>query len=303
MMDENGTWCTDVAPDGRELVTIGTPEFPAQLWGRWNNNEKVSKVPWHWHEELELNRVTDGVEMVTVDGKTFRLEPGQGVFVNTEVMHGSDPAEGCTTFRHDSLVFHPSLVGGASGSVFWQKYLSPVLNAPECRCVPLLGETEWEREILQQIDRIATTWQKKGYEFEVRDALSRVIFLLSENCVRHAQAPSERELRDAERIKQMVDFVRAHRTEAITTEEIAASASISVSECLRCFRRMMNLTPKEYLRQHRVRHAVQLLTQTNFSIARIGEECGFEDMSYFARVFRMERGCTPSEYRARLEEK
>ena len=99
------------------------------------------------------------------------------------------------------------------------------------------------------------------------------------------------------RIKQMIDFVRAHRAEAITTEQIAASAAISVSECLRCFRRMMDLTPKEYLRQHRIRHAVQLLENTDKSITRIGEECGFEDMSYFARVFRAEKGCTPSEYR------
>lgn len=301
MIDENGVWWTEVAPDGKELITVGTPEFPAQLWGAWNHGNKGSKVPWHWHEELELNRVVEGVEMVTVDGKVFRLEPGQGIFVNGGVMHGSDPAEGYTEFRHDSLVFDSSLVGGASGSIFWQKYLSPILNAPECRCVPLLGKTEWEREILMQIGRIVEVWQKKGYELEVRDALSRVMFLLLENCVQHIEAPSERELRDAERIKQMVDFIRFHRTEPITTEEIAASASISVSECLRCFRRMMNLTPKEYLRQHRVRHAVQLLTQTNFSIARIGEECGFEDMSYFARVFRTEKGCTPSEYRAQLE--
>jgi len=134
----------------------------------------------------------------------------------------------------------------------------------------------------------------------MRAELSKIVLLLKENCVRHAPAPSERELRDAERIKQMVDFARRHQDENITTEDIAASAAISVSECLRCFRRMMNLTPKEYLRQHRVRHAAQLLENTDKSITQVGAECGFEDMSYFARVFRSERGCTPSEYRAKV---
>lgn len=172
--------------------------------------------------------------------------------------------------------------------------------APECRCIPILGGAVWEQQALAELQHIAELWPRKapGYEFEVRAALSRVIFLLAENCLQHAQAPSERDLRDAERIKQMIDFVRAHRAEAITTEQIAASAAISVSECLRCFRRMMDLTPKEYLRQHRIRHAVQLLENTDKSITRIGEECGFEDMSYFARVFRAEKGCTPSEYRS-----
>ena len=197
------------------------------------------------------------------------------------------------------MVFHPRLVGGNPDSVFWQKYLGPVLCAPECRCIPILGGAVWEQQALAELQHIAELWPRKapGYEFEVRAALSRVIFLLAENCLQHAQAPSERDLRDAERIKQMIDFVRAHRAEAITTEQIAASAAISVSECLRCFRRMMDLTPKEYLRQHRIRHAVQLLENTDKSITRIGEECGFEDMSYFARVFRAEKGCTPSEYR------
>lgn len=53
-------------------------------------------------------------------------------------------------------------------------------------------------------------------------------------------------------------------------------------------------------RQHRIRHAVSLLEQTDQSIARIGAACGFDDMSYFARIFRAERGCTPSEYREKL---
>lgn len=301
MLDENGVWKTTVAPDGRELVTIGTPEFPAEMWGPWNCKSGTEKVPWHWHEELELNMTIWGTEQVTADGKSFLLEPGQGVFVNSGVMHGSEPGPGHDTLYHDSLVFHPSLVGGASGSVFWQKYLTPVMMAPECRCVPLRGETEWERKALEQLRFVARVWPEKepGYEVEVRAALSRVICLLAENCVHHAQAPSGRELRDAERIKQMVDFIRSHRAEPITTEQIAASAAISVSECLRCFRRMMDLTPKEYLRQHRIRHAAYLLEQTGQSITAIGAECGFEDMSYFARVFREEKGCTPTEYRAR----
>ena len=52
MLDENGVWKTTVAPDGRELVTIGTPEFPAEMWGPWNFEGGTCKVPWHWHEEL-----------------------------------------------------------------------------------------------------------------------------------------------------------------------------------------------------------------------------------------------------------
>lgn len=303
MLDENGVWRVVVGPDGKEQVTIGTPEFPVMIWGPWSHvDNAMCNVPWHWHPQFEIDVVTKGEEITQVDGRTFRLKTGQGICINCGVLHSSQTAPEYAYSEHSSLLFELSLVGGAPGSVFWQKYLGPLVGAPECRCVPLLGEQEWERQALAQAEQAVELWRAKqpGYEFGVRAALSQIIFLLKENCVQHAPAPSERELRDAERIKTMVDFVRNHSQEpTITTKEIADSAAISVSECLRCFRRMMDLTPQEYLRQHRMRHAVTLLENTDLPIAQIGTECGFEDMSYFARVFRARQGCTPSEYRAR----
>ena len=300
-MKEPIIWNNTIAPDGREEVTVGTPQFPVQMWDSPAEIDRIRAVPCHWHEELELNLTTGGQELVLADGKSILLEAGQGIFVNSGVLHGSRAGteEG---FCHNSLVFHPSLVGGGSGSVYWQKYLTPVLRAPECRCIPLRGETAWERQALDQLHRIAQLWEQQadGYEFAVRDALSQIILLFKENCVRHASAPSAREVRDTERLKQMIDFVRHHQDEDLTTAQIAASASLSVSECLRCFRRMMDLTPKEYLTQHRIRYAATLLEQTGKSIGEIAAECGFPDMSYFARVFRAQRGCTPTEYRARV---
>lgn len=299
MIDENGVWRTTVASDGRELVSIGTTEFPLEMFGYSKEESWIQEVPWHWHEEMEINIAVEDGELMLADGKTFYTKAGQGVFVNGGVLHGAKAAQEGKCFRHYSLVFHPSVVGGAPGSVFWQKYLAPLMNAPEARCIPLLGEEPWERKLLGHFERILKQWMERepGYEFLIRAELSQIVFLLAENSLQNAPPPSERELRDAERIKKMVDFVRIHANEQITTEQIARSAAVSVSECLRCFRRMMDLTPKEYLRQHRVRHAATLLEKTDKSITQIGEECGFEDMSYFARVFREKKGCTPTQYR------
>lgn len=301
MVDEKGVWKMAVAPDGRELVQIGTPEFPVELFGAPDGSVGVQEVPWHWHEEMEINIALGDNEIMRAEGKSFQPKAGQGMFIGGGVLHGAESAVPGKRFDHYSLVFHSSVVGGAPGSVFWQKYLAPLLSAPEGRCVLLTGESEWERQIVTHVEHIVRVWQTKrdGYEFIVREELSQIILLLVNNCLQDAPAPSERELRDAERIKKMMDFVRFHADEAITTEQIARSAAVSVSECLRCFHRMLGLTPKEYLRQHRVRHAATLLEQTDKSVSQIGEECGFEDMSYFARVFRAAKGCTPTEYRER----
>ena len=79
--------------------------------------------------------------------------------------------------------------------------------------------------------------------------------------------------------------------------EIAGSASLSESECLRCFHNTIGTTPIQYLKSYRIKKAAELLSNTERKIVDIGMACGFQDMSYFAKAFRGIYGCTPSEYR------
>ena len=102
---------------------------------------------------------------------------------------------------------------------------------------------------------------------------------------------------DLDRIKTMMDFVQANCKEHLTLEDIAQSASISVRECTRCFRRCIDLSPIEYVVQCRVRLAARLLLETGKSMLEISEESGFSSASYFGKVFRQSMGCTPKEYR------
>ena len=83
----------------------------------------------------------------------------------------------------------------------------------------------------------------------------------------------------------------------LTVEQIAASASISPSECLRCFHDMIGTTPNQYLRDQRAQRAAELLCGTGLRVTEIAMQCGFQDASYFARAFRQVYGCGPTEYR------
>ena len=127
-----------------------------------------------------------------------------------------------------------------------------------------------------------------GFEFQVREGLSRLVFLLSAHRPGARRGPSEKALREGE-----------HCGEALTVAEIAGSAAVSESECLRCFRSMIGATPMQYVRQLRVQRAAELLASTGERIADIGAACGFQETSYFARTFRALKGCTPSQYRAK----
>ena len=108
--------------------------------------------------------------------------------------------------------------------------------------------------------------------------------------------PDAKSLRNIERLKQMLHFIQHNYAEDIHTADIAQSASVSESECLRCFRTTICTTPIRYLREYRIESAAQLLAAKNGRIADVAFQCGFQDVSYFTKTFRELKGCTPKEY-------
>lgn len=280
---------------GQELKKHGTPLFPVACYADGAAEEPIH---WHWHDELEAVVVEAGTAVVCVDGAQHAITRGQGVFINAGALHSVKTREngGCQTH---SVVFHPRLVGGGIDSIFWQGYLQPLLSDAACRCIRLDSAALWEREALAAV---RDAWQacvseQAGFEFETRAALSRLIFLLTSHRPPAPKGLPKKALRDGERIKAMLHYIQAHDSEELTAAEIAGSAMVSESECLRCFRSVIGATPIQYVKQMRIQKAAELLAHTDQKIADIGALCGFQEMSYFAKSFREAKGCTPSAYR------
>lgn len=286
---------TIVDKSGRELLEHGTTAFPVACY---QDDFRKMDVPWHWHEEWEAVVITQGSCVVAAGNQKQTLCAGEGFFINSGVLHGCWDVETSGCMFH-SLVFHPRLVGGSLDSVFHQRYVQPLIDTPCMKFVPLRPSILWQKEALQAVE---DAWQQcvgeqAGYVFQVRASLSQLTALLHANIPKTPQAPKEKVLRDAERIKAMLGYLHAHFSENIDTSRIAASASISESECLRCFRSTIGTTPIQYLKQYRIQQAAQLLLDTEEKISEIASRCGFQDMSYFTRAFREEKGCVPTQYR------
>lgn len=285
---------------GRELITHGTPQFPIACY---HDDLQWEAVPWHWHDELEAAVITDGQALVSAGSEKHLIQKGNGFFINAGVLHAAWNVD-TSDCRFHSIVFHPRLVGGSIDSVYWQNYIQPLLSNPTLKIICLKHEVDWNQDAINVIE---DAWQncvyeKAGYEFRVRNALSHLIFLLSSHYVSLQKYPTEKELRDGERIKKMLQYVHEHYFEDLNTEKIAKNIMVSSSECLRCFHSTIGTTPIQYLKQYRVKQAVELLTTTNQKISDIGAQCGFQEMSYFAKTFREIRGYTPSEFRKLKEQ-
>lgn len=287
---------TQTGENGRELVKHGSIGFPIAIY---HDQLAVEHVPWHWHEELEAVVVVSGQAIVATDREKYGIREGEGFFINAETLHGAWDVDTSRCEFH-SIVFHPRLIGGSVESVYWQRYIRPLLEDPLLKFTCLNNSNLWHQKALDFIEK---AWQscvdeQPGYEFQVRNILSDLILLFTSHHGTEQKKPSEKALRDGARIKQMLQYIQEHYAEELSINAIAQSANISESECLRCFRSTIGATPIQYTRQLRLQHAAEQLSSTGDRIADIANRCGFQEMSYFSKLFRQEQGITPSQYRA-----
>ncbi len=258
-------------------------------------------IPWHWHDEMEALLVTDGAADVTIGTRQHRIREGEGAIINSGVLHAAWRAE---TNENEcwlhSIVFHPRLVGGNTDSIFWQNYLFPLTREAAPRYILLDRSAPWHLDGLYAMESAWHSYMHptEGYEFRIRSALSQLIIQLTSHLSQlPAEPPRKKALRDEARIKLMLQYIHSDYDTDITAKKIAEHASISESECLRCFRCTIGMPPVQYVKWYRIQKAAQLLLSTDWKIAEISACCGFQDTSYFVKTFRELKGKTPGKYR------
>ena len=285
-----------VAP-GHEPVRHGTPLFPVGCYFAGLDSRGMQ---WHWHDELEAVLVVEGGTEVCAADRRYVLEEGQGFFINAGVLHTCRALDGGKCAYH-SMVFHPRLIGGVD-SVYWQRYVRPLTGNAGLRSLPLDPAESWQAEALRRVEEAwqACRGEEPGYEFRVRSALSGIVLLLTQHMPAAQGRVSGKEERDGERIKLMLRLIEESYMEELSVADIAAGASVSESECLRCFKSTIGTPPIQYLKLYRVQRAAELLASTDRKIQDIAGACGFQDMSYFTKTFRELKGVTPGEYRRTL---
>jgi YesN/AraC family two-component response regulator len=126
---------------------------------------------------------------------------------------------------------------------------------------------------------------------ELTDVLHTIVDQMAVNIfsfqgVRHAAA-----LRKAER------YIWENYTRRISLQEIAQISGLSAPYFSTIFKEEMGENLSSYLNRLRVEKASRLLTETNLSLSEIAGSCGFEDQSWFSKIFKSYTGVSPGKYR------
>lgn len=100
-------------------------------------------------------------------------------------------------------------------------------------------------------------------------------------------------------VRQAIQYINARYTEMITLQEVANHVSISKNYFSELFKKVTGLNFIEYLIHLRMQRAKELLATTTLKIYEIAEQCGFNDVKHFSKLFKKLVRLSPAEYRER----
>ncbi len=285
-----------ITKDRQETIQHGDKIFPCATYVDFYRNEKEF-YPWHWHEELEIAYITEGKVTVSVNEQKYTLKAGEGIFINSGVLHAYS-GKNDTETKMPNILFKPSLIYATVESVFYQKYIKPLIFSTTLSHIILNRKNPWQAEILMRAEKVFMLMDEKnyGYEFEIRAVLSELLLLI----IKNSSEPINNKVKskaEVERIRKMLNFIQINFADNIDLQQIANSAFISRRECLRCFRHIVGMSPIQYVIELRIQKAKHLLLETDLSISDIYIACGFQNQSYFTKIFKSKTGLSPMKFR------
>lgn len=101
-------------------------------------------------------------------------------------------------------------------------------------------------------------------------------------------------------ILSAISYIRDNLHRKMNLEELAQQHFLSYVQFSRRFKNATGSTPQDYVAGLRLKKAKQLLAETDLSIQKISENCGFSNAYYFSNFFRKHCQFSPSQYRALL---
>ncbi len=280
------------------------PEYPVSLYFTDLYQSYMHSIRWHWHEEIEVLIIHTGQALVTTDDESYVLHPGQGMLINQNVMHAIRCIDNCSCTYY-SLVFHPDFLFGHTNSFMRTQFLLPLQGSAMRKVLELDAEKPWHKELMELLWKVIQANQTKSYSYELltKGWLCELWAMFVAHLPQQAAATNPQNALDEQRVKEAMLFIRQHHADPITLDDIAESIPISKSECCRCFKRTIQMTPFEYLMKYRIYEASKKMLEyqaQGLSIASLASSVGFNNISYFNKVFRRYLDCTPTEYRERV---
>ena len=260
-------------------------------------------VPLHWHDEMELIYIKKGIGRITVDFREYKVTGPSLVLILPGQLHSIDPFNE-EAMEYENIIFSPNMLVSRQNDVTATDFLLPLITGKITVPTVFTPVYPYYEDIIAPIDACDEICKTKpqGYELYVKSQLFQFFFILDNRCRNLTTTGKNKKTLD--KMKIVLKYIENNYMQKITIGDIAAAVGFSESHFMRYFKETMGTSFVEYLRDYRLTIASRLLTSSDSSILNIAAETGFENPSYFNRVFKEKYKMTPRQFRkeSRLNE-
>lgn len=259
------------------------------------DNDQYEDYPPHWHTTMELIMPTDNIYTVECNNQTITLREGDIILICPGCVH--------TLFAPPTghrIIFQPD-----ANALRFIKDIETLLNA----IAPLIVITPESfpsthgkiRELLIEIKNEYLSSSSSFSEAIIYSKLLEIIALIGRNYTRKSETRAVHVMiKQEEYMKKFIEicnYIDEHCSEDLNLDDIANMSGFSKFYFSRMFRQFTNVSFYKYVNMKRIAKASELLTEPQNSITDVAINCGFSSLSSFIRMFKIIKGCTPTEFR------
>lgn len=251
--------------------------------------------PLHYHEVFELNFIEGAQGAKRIVGDNIEvIQDAELVLVGSNIPHGWFTNDRPESEIHEiTIQFHRDLF---DEKLLRRNQLSFIRTMLErsARGISFSPDT------IQLIKpRLVALNQKSGFDSVLE--LMSILHDLSTSRNMHTLTSSsfvnENFTYNSRRLEKAFEFMKANYDKNISLEDMSKIVNMTEVGFSRFIKKRTGKTFIDSLNDIRLGHASRLLIDTTLTIAEVSYRCGFNNLSYFNRIFKKKYNCTPKEFR------
>ncbi len=130
------------------------------------------------------------------------------------------------------------------------------------------------------------------------DTVEKLTYWLSKVMTKFTEQVFDlQDVKHVDAIYKSIDYIKRNYMKKVTLDEVALNSSLSTTYFSRIFKKEMNCSFNNYLNRVRIEMSKKLLLDETISLVDVSIIVGFEDQSYYSKVFKKLSGISPGKFR------
>lgn len=278
--------------DLHESEQRGTLTFPVSYYYITSDDPRYIMKP-HWHKDFEIIKVITGEFRVFLNNIPYNLHRGDILFVPCGALHRGEPKNSI----YECIVLDLNFLRHSRNDSI-SSFLSPLINGNlSINC--LLNKTD--NLIYATANSLFNSMRSKNdfFELDVCSLLLKLFCELYRNNYIFSSKKIQKSGKQAQNIIKMLDWIEENLFDVITLKKLSEVSGLNEKYICKIFKDYTSKTPVSYINEMRIEAACHEMTANGSSVTKAAFDCGFNDLSYFSKVFKSYKGISPKEYRNR----